>query len=984
MNISKNIKRWSAFQKEAEFLENLPYTYVTSTVSASGDPNLTISIKNKNIPLHSEHNPKEEAQTLFDSLDIKGINVIFVYGVGLGYFYDCAKEWLRKSPDHYLVFLENSLEVIKKLFETERGSQILFDQQVWLVNLDPEGRLMGHLAATFVLKPYLFVVLDSYKEIYGDASTIAKARLDYHLSMRLGFITEYSNHGSAFNGNFFRNLVLLPQAYSGNKFYGKFQNIPAIICGAGPSLAKNIHLLEKLRDKAIIFAGATAMNAVNASGILPHFGVGIDPNTAQFTRLIMNQAYEVPYFYKSRFLNEALKIVHGDHLFVTGSTGFTVSNWFENKLQISGLDVQEGHNVVNLSTSIALAMGCNPILFVGLDLAYTDMHSYASGVINHPLHNLRENFKTKALHEELVKKEDIFGEPTLTLWKWIAESSWYTDLASKNPNILFINATEGGIGFAGIPNMTLQTASETLLKVEYDLDGLIEQVLQQSQFSENVNSENIQKAVIELKESLERCATNIKIIQEEYEKLEREEELPSTLMTETGIKSLIALEQEIAYENCLKVFNDNFDQVLLKDFSRLEYDRDILSEKEFLERKLALSKNRFGYLAETTRSIIWIINRILEETAEQKPFSLSQFEKGETPKIPTFPHDTYSFENGTLRIVDPELDLSIEQTLPNPQKVETFYPTGKIKSVQYYQDGHLVGPSTFFDQDGTILSQTWFLNGKRVGKAWKYHRGGSLHSLQRFKEGIWEGLQEYYYPNGVLKSHLPYSKGRLEGDVSLFYPDGKKRRDLHYVQGKRKGFERIWNSMGLLIIEAEFDMDRPVGTARRWYANGNLGEEVVFAKDSPIPTYREWDKSGQLLEKSTAYKYDYFDQVAVQSNQLTNAIENVVQNMAKITPLIETTVGKGEKTLHTEIQALAKELNHMKEINKELLFETGLDPTNPEEAIWKSPESKKEIEKQIDFMTKMMSDEMSHIQNALVKTLGLLSKKISVQEKDEK
>jgi ferritin len=74
---------------------------------------------------------------------------------------------------------------------------------------------------------------------------------------------------------------------------------------------------------------------------------------------------------------------------------------------------------------------------------------------------------------------------------------------------------------------------------------------------------------------------------------------------------------------------------------------------------------------------------------------------------------------------------------------------------------------------------------------------------------------------------------------------------------------------------------------------------------------------------------------------------------------------------------LESEIQNLRKIQKELLFETGLDPSNPEEAIWKSPETRKEVEKQIDDLTTLMCTEMDHIQSALLKTVVLLSEKLA-------
>ena len=60
-------------------------------------------------------------------------------------------------------------------------------------------------------------------------------------------LNEYLTGQRGFLSNFYLNLYYLPDSKKGNDLYGKFQGIPAIICGAGPSLQKNIHLLKELK-----------------------------------------------------------------------------------------------------------------------------------------------------------------------------------------------------------------------------------------------------------------------------------------------------------------------------------------------------------------------------------------------------------------------------------------------------------------------------------------------------------------------------------------------------------------------------------------------------------------------------------------------------------------------------------------------------------------------------------------------------------------
>lgn len=904
---SENVKRWGLFEPQAEAL-----------------------LKNVQADLETSPRTEEDTRSWFEQQDLHDRTIFYIYGVGVGELFPLIDEWLEKNPLSHAIFLEPDPSKIKSLLEREVGTKILNHPRMMLRHAN--DKTLFHMATLFVLKPYVFGVWDNSDPARME---MAKARVDFLTSQRLGIITEYGSHGRVFLANYFANLSDLPHAYLAEKLFGKFQGVPAIICGAGPSLAKNVEMLKSLGDRALIFAGGTAMNALNAFGFNPHFGVGIDPNYEQFTRLIMNQAFEVPYFYKPRFLNKALETVHGDHVAITGSSGYDIGKWIDEKLGLETPNVEEGHNVINLSTALATLLGCNPIIFVGLDLAYTDMQSYSSGVVNHPLHNLRDQFHTKTHQEELVRKDDIYGKATLTLWKWIAESVWYSNFAYKHKDILFVNATEGGIGFEGIPNVPLAQVAATLLINHYDLKGRVEQAIQMAQMPQKVDEKAIQGILNDLynnlQVSIKFCSRVIDSFDEVEKQIKADEEPPIGLLNEKGMEALLELEQQPAYDALLKMYNTVFRDIFLYQFEKI--DRDALSkpEKEINLEKVALYRNRIKYVREGGKAVL----RILED---ERSKALQTSAKLEIPPQ------------------NPPKDTQI------PDNLEDY--------------------SVFYGEQGNVISLTSYAkNGLKEGVAKTFYNSGILHSLIFYQNGVLQGRQEYYYPTGILKSVLNYHQGLLSGDILLYYPTGSLKRELHFAEGKRHGIERLWNYNGTLIVEAEFNQNKACGIARRWYDNGILAQEVIFKEDESLPEYAEWTESGEKKIRTTPYKYDYFDQVALQTGSLTHAMEQMLNQVNAVVPAVETTEKKEDLELRKDIEAVKAELKKMHKAGQQLMFETGLDPSNPDEAIWKSPETRKDVEGQIEKLTEMMSGELSSIQNSLLKTVELLTKKLENIEK---
>lgn len=973
-NLETNIQRWALFRsKEAAHLSALKSTSVSFCEAANGEINLRKENGQKSYYLHSEENPSLEAEKWFSALPLKVANAIYIYGVGLGYYYEAAKEWLRANPHRFLIFLEDDLEVIHRLFETERGSRLLHDPQVilhyWSDDESSYSVGIDKLLSHFSLHEYEITSLESYKQHRQRELSKLTDQIAFFCVLNKYETAEYSHFGLTFFNNFYRNMLYLPHSYSGDTLFGKFSGIPAIICGAGPSLGKNVEVLRHLKDRALIFAGGTALNTLNVHGILPHFGVGVDPNPDHFTRLALNQAYEVPFFYRTRMLHEALRMVHGDQLFITGAGGYTISEWFEKNLNIKKADIEltEGCNVLNFSLSIAHAMGCNPIICVGIDLAYSEGHSYAPGLISHPIHEYKSSFRTKHTSEELVLKRDIYGEPIHTLWKLIAEAIWYSTYADTNPDILMINATEGGIGFPNVENMPLATVAERYLKKQYDVSAWVHEEIQNSSLPPTVTPQKIQELMLELSESLHRCWLHYHEI---YGELNNE--LNETTNFHDLRKKIVEKEQRIAqepaYEYFLKIFNKAFLRVYGFEGIRIQGEEGQVPEKETEVKKIQFDASRFHFLKQAALVHSSLIQHTIAEYLERE--RRWQGISSEAHKELIQAEDLQSQSKEDSEVGD-----------PFGEKQTAHYADGSLKSEQFYKKGLLHGPSTFYAADGTILAKSWFVEGKQQGKAWTYYPSGALHSLQHFKDGKSEGKQHYFHADGLPKTVLNYIENELEGEILLYYPHGKLKRSLHYAHGKRNGKERMWNEDGLLILEAEYKDDHPYGKAQRWHENGVLVKEVIYDEALHQCTVHRWDSSGQPIEEETFIQDDYFSKVAKHTEILTDSVEEIFKQINQVIPALANQIEEkkgpekvtSKNDLQKDFEALKQKMEDLRGLSNELKAE--LNPEGNQEPIWKTPSAQREIEKQLENLKETLSKEINNIGKGLNDVLGQLFQK---------
>lgn len=949
----KNLERWSRFCPEAaQQIKQLPdKSKNVHIVEQEGKVNLQIFQDGIGYSCHGT-NPEEESAAWIKQIDLRDCELLYFYGVGLGYSFDALEKWLS-DPTHCLVFIEDNLEVIKALLQTERASRLLEHPRVWLYYLD---RTPGHFESyieMFALKKYKLTALPIYHQLFF--STLQELHIAISFARNIQFANriEFKDHGIGFLPNFYFNLQYWPSAYLGDGLFGKFQGVPAIICGAGPSLIKNVDLLRELSDRALIFAGGTAMNAINAHGVTPHLGLGIDPNFEQSTRVIMQSAFNVPFLFRSRMNHTALGMVSGDRLYVSGSSGYDIADYFDGRLNIPTSGFDEGCNVINFGLSAAAMMGCNPIILVGVDLAYSESQSYAKGVTHHPVHFQKNLFRTKEQSEELVQHHDIYGKPIVTLWKWIAESVWFSKFAISHPEIPIINATEGGIGFSGIMNKSLQDVANDYLTRSQDLQIRLFGEIQKHPMPIDSDGQCIVDLLKDLQISLNKLLNELNDCQAAID-----------IHASSGSELNDQQKEEIGYRYLLRRFSEAFDAMTAIEAFRLKTDVDLYSASIQRDKEEILQRRRIAYLQKAAATSINFITHVLEKMAGIHNVQQKQVQVvSAMPKLDD--NCRYSYENGVLTIIDPNIGIEFVQKFI-PEKPEdtfrVFDDKGKLLYECFYHNGKLHGPSSSFGNDGQILARSWFIDGLRQGITSLYFPNGALAGINRYCDGLPDGIQERYWPNGQLRTHLSYLKGVLEGEVTLFNQSGMKMRELSFAAGKRHGTERIWNELGHLIIEANFCDDKPSETAKVWEDNGVLTQETSYDNEGKIVQVMRWDTHGNPIDSEDWQKADYFEDVAKKTGVITKNLGQVCEKMAGIVPMLSTSNSFSE-----DLEKLEKEFANLQNLQAQMLSESGLDDSNLIEEIWKSPSVKREVQLKVDAISQNLNENLAKLQEAIKK-----------------
>jgi hypothetical protein len=153
-----------------------------------------------------------------------------------------------------------------------------------------------------------------------------------------------------------------------------FAGLPMVIIAPGPSLANNVEQLRDLRGRAIVTAFSHSLKPALAAGIVPDLVLTVDPQDVRYhfdgcdlsRSCLVNAATVHPALFElpaQRFL--------------TLSANSAIDDWLFDSIGEDAV-VPGGGSVATTALSLALRWGCDPIIFVGLDLSFPGGAYYVS------------------------------------------------------------------------------------------------------------------------------------------------------------------------------------------------------------------------------------------------------------------------------------------------------------------------------------------------------------------------------------------------------------------------------------------------------------------------------------------------------------------------------------------------------------------------------------------------------------------------------
>jgi hypothetical protein len=435
-------------------------------------------------------------------LALKEVDLLYFYGVGQGEIYGHVFDWLKEAPSRRLILIEDDWEGLAAFLHLEEAAKLLQDEQVVFCQLDD-----------------LELYIERFPRRSVEVGALPSKRRGKKWREKILQKASYAHalhvdrlHGYQPFQNFVRNLRHLPRSFYANKLEGKFKGIPAVVCGAGPSLKAALPILKTLENRSLLIAGGSTLAALSAQGILPHFGAAVDPNLEEYRRMKNSFAFEVPLLYSTRVFPAVFQTANGPFGYMRSGIGGVPEIWMEEELgllePLIGTDLSsDAISVTSICLAWAQFLGCNPILLSGVDLAYTGNQRYAPGVVDEEL-DLEEAASSA---DRIVKKKSRSGQPVYTAVRWLMESAAFSDFAKKHrKTTTFLNTTEGGIGFKNIPFCPLEEAVAPLPDLGFSLRAKVHAEIGSVPMPAQTERV-IQEKMGEMKKSLENVVGHLEI-----------------------------------------------------------------------------------------------------------------------------------------------------------------------------------------------------------------------------------------------------------------------------------------------------------------------------------------------------------------------------------------------------------------------------------------------------------------------------------------
>lgn len=409
--------------------------------TSNGQFTLAIEQDGKRFYMHSLSKTTKESFELANYWYSKDKSNYIVCGLGLGYH---IKELLNLGQNINIEVYESDINIIQLACAFTELKPLLLNSKVKII-YDPNFTLLFNKLKEFKTIEQEFVI--HYPSLRNISDISIKETLENYFIQ----YNSYKNQISSLDANFRFNVKQTYEIVDSLK--QKFSNKDLYIVAAGPSLDKNYLYLKELRQKSdsIILATGTVYRKLLNVGIRPDYFIVTDANERVYAQIRGLENETIPMLFLSTAYHGFASNYKGDKYIILQYEYDKSEKYAKEK----GVNLYKtGGSVSTTALDIGITLGCKRIVFLGLDLAFTDNFVHATNTSRREL----------ASTDDLRQVEDINGELVYTSKSLDIYRKWIENRIMDVKDIEIIDATEGGAKIKGMKIAKLSDAINNNLK----------------------------------------------------------------------------------------------------------------------------------------------------------------------------------------------------------------------------------------------------------------------------------------------------------------------------------------------------------------------------------------------------------------------------------------------------------------------------------------------------------------------------------------
>lgn len=410
----------------------------------TGSPTVAVNLQGGSVVyLHSRFNPEEEAEEWAAQQQVGDVGVVVIQGLGLGYHVRAlanllpeetpilvidpnANLWRTMVIEYPCLRLPQNVKILENL-NTITAAGALFSTQQHRYGM----RIFEHLPSLRLAPDFYRQALDAFR--HGIRLQMVNVSTAFHLGY---------DFGRALISNI-PNLALDPPL---SRLQRMLEGKPVILVASGPSLKKNMHLLENLRGQMPMIAAGSAYTILTGEGIIPDFVVSVDPLPLNYDYYVQCARDETCLIYESKLYPPVVSLFKGPRFaaFTQGKSSDTsLTSWLAHLVGKNDSFISAQGTVASAAFSLARLLGANPIILVGQDLAFTDGFNYAPGLVDTRKVTSEDEEENKDIFIEVPAASGGMVKTSHVLYSFLVILESQYQEAGKD-GITVIDATEGG------------------------------------------------------------------------------------------------------------------------------------------------------------------------------------------------------------------------------------------------------------------------------------------------------------------------------------------------------------------------------------------------------------------------------------------------------------------------------------------------------------------------------------------------------------